>query len=174
MIFVPTWLPFEISTFESTSCLGVKRLVGIRVQGRAVVTPRTLSGGDAISVVGVWGPWWSIEGVAFHFYHIHRRWSKVGALEDCCGLRTNLLFQRRCSKVSLRILLGLFSGPCWGKRTLVWWQLGETFDVVAVPQEELEVFRGVFNVDKIVHEVTSGAWLRNDTLALLYTELQDG
>ena len=38
-------------------------------------------------------------------------------------------------------------------------QLGETLLVVPVPEEELQVLGSKFDVDKVVHEVASSAWL---------------
>lgn len=39
-------------------------------------------------------------------------------------------------------------------------KLGEASSIVSIPEEELKVLCGVFDVDEVVHEVTGGAWLR--------------
>ena len=84
---------------------------------------------------------------------------EVGALEDRSGLRADLLhahvvhLRRRCLRFGLR------DDPFGSECTFTLREHRETFGVTMIPEEELEVFGRVLDVDEVVHEIPGGTWL---------------
>lgn len=76
--------------------------------------------------------------------------------QHCCQ---NLTFRPASRRLFLRVFGGkrgdgcLFRDPFWGEGALVSWKSVEATHVVLVPEEELEVFSVVFDVDEVAHEI---------------------
>ena len=142
-----TWLPFEVSSLKSACSLRLERL-GIGDQRGAALAKRMIRWSFTLSVCfTIWGSWWRIERIAFHLDHTSSWWSKICAFERSCSLGTDFLLGSWCSLHSLCIHLCLFCRPFWRKSTLIWRKVTETLKVVTVPEIELEVLGGVFDVD---------------------------
>lgn len=155
-----TWLPFEVSALKSTCSLCLERSIGIRVQRRAILAPRTLGWSHTLSgSFGIWSSWWCIERVAFHLHHTSDWGSEIGAFKYSSSLSADLLLGSWCPLNRLCIQFCLFSGPFGCKSTLLWWKLVESLEVVTVPEIELEVLGRMFDVDEVIHKVACCTWL---------------
>ena len=123
-----------------------------------MVAPRRLCGCHALSV-GSGCAGWCVERVVLDLHDVGPWRSKVGAFEHFCSFGTDLLLQPLQSLSRLQLSFSLLNAPFWGKCSLVGWKVEEAFDVVTIPEEELEILCRVLDVDEIVHEVAGGAWL---------------
>ena len=70
-----------------------------------------------------------------------------------------MLLRSWCSLICLGVYLCLFCRPFGCKSTLVWREFIESLQIVAVPKVKLKVLGGVFDINQIIHEVASCAWL---------------
>ena len=124
-----------------------------------MITPGGLSRCHTL-LVPHWCTGRCVERVAFDLQDMGARRSKVSSLKNLCSLGTDQWLRPLGSLSGLHLCFSFLNAPFWSKSSLIGWKVGEAFDIVTVPEEELEIFCRVLDVDEIVHKVAGGARLQ--------------
>lgn len=141
----------------------MERLVSAE-HGRSSITPSSLRWDHAVPLC-IGRPRRRIEWIALDLHYAGLGWCEVGALEDSGGLRADGFGPEDVGLACQCFCFGLLFDPDGCKSPLVCWHCFEAFDIVTVPEEELEILCSVFDVDKVVHEVSGGTGLFHDMSA---------
>jgi hypothetical protein len=122
-------------------------------QSRAVLTPANSGRCDAFPIIATWGAGRSVEGVVA----VLLDWLgglEVSALQHIGSIDRNFLGLLLIE--SLLLCSCLFGSPLRGELLFMLWHLEEAFEIVLVPQEELQILSIVLNVLEKVHELSCG------------------
>ena len=164
-----TWL-LKTNRLEGLAGLNATALGSGRLERRSSITASRLTPwlGRIAPLGGILGgTWWSAEWVSINSTLALLRLIKVGSLEDV-GSSVGLLWPTSVGWDSSEGGLVLGQGPLWSECLLGGWELVEALDVVAEPEEELEVLGGALDPLHVVHEVTDSAWLRSVRIQINY------
>jgi hypothetical protein len=126
---------------------------GATAQGRAILAPANSGWCNTFTIVAAGGAWRSVEGIVAILLD-WPGWLKVSALQHIGSVDRDFL--RLLLVESLLLCRCLFGGPLRCHLLLMLGHLEEAFEIVLVPQEELQILSIVLDVLEKVHELSRG------------------